>query len=93
MITRIEEPGCKYDFMPILQGEQGKRKSTFIRMMGMGFTGELDFNYHDKKGMIESCLGRWVMEFPELVGFNKAESEHMKRFATAVEDDYRVPYE
>lgn len=91
-VARILEPGCKWDFMPILEGGQGKRKSTFIHAMGVGYGGELDFDYRDKKGMIESCLGRWIMEFPELVGFNKAESEHMKRYITTTSDDYRVPY-
>lgn len=91
-VARIQEPGCKWDFMPILEGGQGKRKSSFIRAMGIGYAGELDFDYRDKKGMIESCLGRWIMEFPELVGFSKADSEHMKRYITTTSDDYRVPY-
>lgn len=33
-VTRIFEPGHKFDFAVILEGAQGKRKSTFIRTLG-----------------------------------------------------------
>jgi hypothetical protein len=33
-VTRIFEPGHKFDFAVILEGLQGKRKSTFIQVLG-----------------------------------------------------------
>ena len=33
-VKRIFEPGCKFDYMTILEGEQGSGKSTLINILG-----------------------------------------------------------
>src|SRR5208337_5438764 len=33
MVARIMQPGCQADYMPIIEGEQGKRKSGALRAL------------------------------------------------------------
>ena len=32
-ISRVYHPGCKFDYMPVLVGEQGVGKSTFFKVL------------------------------------------------------------
>jgi predicted P-loop ATPase len=49
-VTRIYEPGHKFDFAVILEGIQGKRKSTFIQVIARSWFAELDGDFHDPRG-------------------------------------------
>lgn len=91
-VTRIFEPGHKFDFVPILEGAQGKRKSTFIECLGVNWSGELTGDFHDTKGMVELMQGAWIMEMPELQGFSKAEVTLIKGFISKRKDKVRLAY-
>ena len=90
--VRIYEPGHKFDFVPILEGAQGKRKSTFIEALGVNWSSELTGDFHDAKGMVELMQGAWVLELPELVGFSKAEVTLIKGFISKRKDKVRLAY-
>lgn len=92
-IARLYDCGCKFDFMPILVGEQGTGKSTFIRWLA------LDDKYYKEVGDIsgkegvESLSGGWICEIGELLAFTKTkEVEAIKSFITKTVDHYRLPY-
>lgn len=91
-VTRIFEPGHKFDFATILEGLQGKRKSTLISILGKHWFGELDGDFHDRKQMIEQMQGKWIMEIPELSGFNRSDVRSIKAFVTCQEDRARLAY-
>lgn len=91
-VTRIFEPGHKFDFVTILQGLQGKRKSTFIRVLARNWFAELHGDFADRKGMVEQMQGAWVLELPELSSFGKAEIEEIKAFVSAGFDKVRLAY-
>lgn len=91
-VTRIFEPGHKFDFAVILEGLQGKRKSTFIQVLGRSWFAELDGDFHDPKQMIELMQGAWIMEIPELSGFQRADVRALKAFISRQRDRARLAY-
>lgn len=91
-VTRIFEPGHKFDFAVILEGLQGKRKSTFIQTLGKKWFAELDGDFHDPKQMVELMQGAWIMEIPELSGFNRGDVRSIKAFISRQRDRARLAY-
>lgn len=92
-VARVFEPGHKFDFAPILEGAQGKRKSTMIQIIGLGWGGELKANFHDENKLVEQMLGQFVMELPELSNFNRSSVEDMKAFMAATSNHVRLAWE
>nr|WP_300209600.1 VapE domain-containing protein [uncultured Anaerostipes sp.] len=94
-ICRVYHPGCKFDYVMILFGEQGIGKSTFIRFLGMNDEWVNDnFNSVDPKIGAENLRGVWIAEMAELLATKKAkEIEQVKSFITSVKDTYRSAYE
>lgn len=91
-ITRLMEPGHKFDLVPIISGKQGGGKSTVIEMLGMGFFGHLSGDFSNTQKMVESIRGKWILEVPELKGFRKGEIEDIKLFFAATGDTVRLAY-
>lgn len=91
-VTRIFEPGHKFDFVPILSGEQGIRKSTFFAMLAMDWFGELSTDFSDDQGMVESMAGRWILEIPELSAMTRSSVEDAKAFISRRHTQVRLPY-
>lgn len=95
-VARAYEPGCKFDYTMILTGPQGLGKSTFLKMMALNdawFNDSLDSLDSDKAA--QSLMGSWIVELAELKSLARTAGgvESVKRFLTAVQDKYRVPYE
>ncbi len=91
-VARVFDPGHKFDFVPILEGMQGKRKSTFFNIMARHWFAELSGDFHDRKEMVEQMQGAWIMELPELQGFSKADVQMIKAFVSAQKDKVRLSY-
>lgn len=91
-VARIFRPGCKADYMLILEGPQGKRKSEALKVLfGMQwFTDELaDIGSKDAAMQMR---GRWVIEWAELDQMGRAEVGRIKAFCTRQVDRFRPPY-
>ena len=95
-VSRIYHPGCKFDYTVILQGRQGLGKSTFLQLMALNdswFNDSLDSLDSDKAA--QSLMGSWIIELAELKSLARTAGgvDSVKRFLTATQDKYRVPYE
>lgn len=95
-VARIFHPGCKFDYTVIFQGRQGLGKSTFLQLMAMNdgwFNDSLDSLDSDKAA--QSLMGSWIIELAELKSLARTAGgvDSVKRFLTATQDKYRVPYE
>lgn len=91
-VARAMEPGCKFDFVAILEGGQGIRKSTFINVLGRDWYAELKCDLNDNKSVVENLQGGWIYELPELQGFSKAETTTLKAMLSTQIDRARVAY-
>ncbi len=93
-VARVMEPGCKFDFVPILSGGQGLRKSTFVEALAKhkSWWQELEGDFHDRKTMVEKMNGSWIMELPEMSGVSRADTNSLKAFISATDDKIRMPY-
>ena len=95
-VSRVYKPGSKFDYTMILQGSQGIGKSTFLKQMAMDdswFNDSLDSLDSDKA--VQSLTGSWIIELAELKSLARTVGgvESVKRFLTATQDKYRIPYE
>lgn len=91
-VARIFEPGCKWDYVVILQGLQGKRKSTFISTLAKNWAAELEGDMTDTRAMVEAMQKAWILEIPELAGFPRADVRHIKGFVSRQTDKVRLAY-
>ena len=94
-ISRIYEPGCKYDIALCLVGPQGGGKSTFFRFLAIEdawFTDDLH-KIEDAR-VFEKLGGHWIIELGEMGALVNAKSiEDMKSFLTRQSETYRTPYD
>ncbi|WP_108398904.1 virulence-associated E family protein [Devosia submarina] len=93
-VARVYEPGMKFDYAPVLQGEQGIRKSTFIRTLYTSrWFGEVTSNLGDAKAVAEIIAGKWGNELPEMASQGKTAVAETKAFLSRVEDTVRFSYD
>lgn len=94
-VKRALEPGCKWDYMLILEGEQGLGKSSVWEILAgeRFFTDSLTLrDVEQPKVAGEKVRGKWVVEVAELDGMAKASIERLKGFLTTKADNYRAAY-
>lgn len=87
---RVMNPGCKFDFVVILEGAQGIQKSTFWRALSKGNLTEL--STFDPKTAAEIITGKWFIEVAELDGFSRFDQRQLKSFFSKQEDRFREAY-
>lgn len=92
-VVRAFEPGHKFDFVVILEGLQGKRKSTFISILARHWFSELTGDFHNTAQMVEAIQGSWIIEIPELQGFSRADTNMLKGFISRQVDKARLAYD
>lgn len=90
-VARIFEPGCKFELVLVLVGEQGTYKSSFLKALGKQWFSDTFLTVQGKEAL-EQIQGAWIIEMAELAGLRKAEVEAVKHFISKQEDTFRPAY-
>ena len=93
-VTRVYDPGAKFDTMLVLNGPQGIGKSTLIARLAMEwFSDSLTLSdMNDGKTAPEKLQGYWIHEIGEMAGMKKADLEKVKSFISRQDDKYRAAF-
>ena len=91
-VARIRNPGSKVDTMPVLEGEQGTRKSSGIAVLfGEEWTA-ISTAPVGTKDFVAGLQGKWVLEIAEMDSFSRAEVSRIKANLSATSDWVRLSY-
>lgn len=91
MVNRAVRPGCKFDYMLILKGPQGARKSTVFRTLAWPWFTDNAIQMGNKDSLL-AMQAIWIAESSELESMNKADANATKQFLSSSEDLFRPPY-
>jgi hypothetical protein len=93
-VRRVRQPGCKFDYLLVLEGPQGAYKSTAIRVLaGDDNFSDAAIKWDDPKQQRETMRGVWIHEIAELTGLKKADVEAIKSFLSRQDDSGRGAYD
>ncbi len=92
MVKRVFEPGCQWDYVVVLEGKQGKYKSSAARALAgdKWFMDNLP-DLKDKDSML-NLQGKWLIELGELADVKRADYNLVKAYLVRRTDTVRPHY-
>lgn len=92
LVNRVVDPGCKFDTVLVLEGDQGIGKSSALRILGDPWYAETSMDI-DTKDFQLILTNNIIVEFSEGASLSRSASAAMKQKITDQEDNFRKPYE
>ena len=92
-VARAMDPGCQVDCVLVLEGKQGRKKTSAFRALMHDPTWYAESGCGvDKKDFLENLRGIWLMGFDELDSLTRASLSKVKTTLTTLSDHYRKSY-
>jgi predicted P-loop ATPase len=93
MVARVMQPGCKVDYMLILEGGQGEGKSTVCGILAAEwFSDGMPELHSDPVRVSQHLRGKWLIEISEMHAMSKAEAAGLKAFITRTDERFTPKY-
>lgn len=90
-VSRIFQPGIKFDYILVLEGKQGVGKSTLAAILGKNWFGDISID-PSNKDTVDALHGKWIIEISEMECAKKSETNALKRFISCTTDRVRPAY-
>lgn len=92
MVKRVFEPGCQWDYVLVLEGKQGRYKSSIARALASDrwFMDNLP-DLKDKDAML-NLQGKWLIELGELTSVKRSDYNLVKAYLVRRTDTVRPHY-
>ena len=91
LVKRVMHPGCKFDYVLVLEGEQGTKKSSSLAVLGGNWYVETSMGT-DTKDFFMLLQGKVLIEFSEGETNSRTDVKRMKAIISTGTDRYRPPY-
>lgn len=90
-VARVMQPGCKMDYMLVIESEGGFGKSSLFRVFARDWFTDAKIDFHDKDSKM-LIQGKLIVEIAELAALSRSDDATTKQFITQQFDMYRPPY-
>ena len=91
-VARIYDPGCKFDQILILEGNQRIGKSTVFSVLGGKWYSDGHIDLRNIRDAALTLENYWIIEIAELLALFSAHEDTAKAFFSKQHDDLRRPW-
>lgn len=91
-VARARRPGCKADYMLVLQGDEGLGKSSGLRALFDPWFADTAIDLAHRSDAYAALRGVWCYEIADWASFSRADLARIKAYLTSTSDTYRRPY-